>query len=434
MTRARKWLAGLVLALAALAVLVAVLISLTPSDEELAQRASSELEAALGVPVSVGALHWQLFPSPRVVIENTATRQPAPVEVKKLTAYLNTAALWQRRVKVDSAELEGVVLPQLSLRGLGQGRSTRPQAAGKFGFTVDEVPLSRIVFHDLAWISRHGNRTVYAGEADFDALWRPRTARMSRQGVTPATDLTLTRQGQEDRWDARINVGGGSANGQVQLQASDKAGMRVTGKLQPRDIDLVSMLAAFNHRSIIAGKASGETTLSASGATVGELARSLHTTSSFTTGRSTLLRFDLDKAIRSLGREHDGQTPLNAITGQLDTQNTAQGMVVDFSRIKTGSGAFSASGKARVANRRIDAEFAVDLVDGVVGVPLKITGPLEKIAVSVPASALAGAAVGTAVMPGIGTAIGARIGAALGQLFGSEPAAKPSTAPRKKLP
>ena len=47
-------------------------------------------------------------------------------------------------------------------------------------------------------------------------------------------------------------------------------------------------------------------------------------------GRSTLLRFDLDKAIRSLGQEHAGQTPLDSVTGQIDTQNTPQGMVVSL--------------------------------------------------------------------------------------------------------
>ena len=127
-----------------------------------------------------------------------------------------------------------------------------------------------------------------------------------------------------------------------------------------------------------------------------------------------------------MGKVHAGKSPLDSITGQLDTQNTPDGMVVDFSRIKATSGALSASGKARVVNSRIDAEFAVDLVDGLVGVPLKISGPLAQVQVqvSVPASAVAGAVIGTTVVPGIGTAIGARIGSAIGLIFGSKPAGK----------
>ncbi|MFZ2389435.1 MAG: glycine zipper domain-containing protein, partial [Polaromonas sp.] len=119
-------------------------------------------------------------------------------------------------------------------------------------------------------------------------------------------------------------------------------------------------------------------------------------------------------------------------SGQLDTQNTPEGMVTDFSQLKARSGALSASGRARVVNRHIEADLAVDLVDGVIGVPLKVSGPLEQVQVSVPAGAVAGAMAGTAVLPGIGTAIGARIGATLGKLFGGEPEGKKKLAPVEK--
>ena len=433
MTRARKWLMGAGIAAGVLALLAVVLLSLIPSDEELASRASAELEAALGVPVSVGALHWRLMPAPAVVIEDVATRQSQAIEIKKLTAYPDAAALWQRRLKVDLAVVQGAVLPQLSLHELG--RAPGAAAPGpQSQFKVDGLPLARLEFREVTWISRRGIRTVYEGKADFDAGWRPRAAQIRRPDAIPPADLALTRQGQADRWDVSNHIGGGTAHGEVQLQKNDKGGLRLTGKFQPRNIDVASALQAFKRRAIVAGKASGETTLSASGDNPGELARSLHTTTSFSMGRSTLLRFDLDKAIRSLGHEHAGQTPLDSITGQIDTQNTPQGMVVTYSRLKTSSGVLSATGKARVANRQIDAELAVDLVDGVVGVPLTISGPVDRVQVSVPASALAGAAVGTAVLPGVGTAIGARIGAAIGKLFGSEsaPAAKPRPPPGKK--
>jgi len=45
-----------------LVLLARAVISLVPSDEELAQRASTALEAALGVPVSIGRQHWELLP------------------------------------------------------------------------------------------------------------------------------------------------------------------------------------------------------------------------------------------------------------------------------------------------------------------------------------------------------------------------------------
>lgn len=422
-----KWL---LVSGAAVAVLVMgglALVSLLPSEEELARRAAVELEAALGVPVSVGSLHWRLRPSAVVELKNIATRQSPSIRINTLTAHLNMAALWQRRLKLDRVEVEGAVLPQLSLAAL-HGPAVGPAGPAPGRLQLDESPLDMLIFRDVTWVSRHGTPVVYDGEAVFDAGWRPRKVQLRRPGFQPATDLTLTRQGGQDRWDTRINAGGGTAHGELQLQTRANGQWQLTGKLQPRGIEAVSALAAFNRRSVIAGKVSGETTVSASGAGLAGLARALHTTTVFTMGRATLLRFDLEKAIRSAGRDHAGQTTLDSVTGQLDTQNTADGMVMNFSKVRAVSGAFSASGTARIANRQIEAELSVDLVEGLVGVPLRLSGPLAHVNVSVPPGAIAGAALGTAVLPGAGTAIGARIGAALGKIFSGPSAPSPSQA------
>lgn len=425
MRRARKWLIAAGLAVAVLALVAVGLLSLVPSDEELARRAATELEAALGVPVSVGSLHWRLRPSAVVELDEVATRQSQPIRINKLTAHLNVAALWQRRLKLDRVEVDGAVLPQLSLRAL-HAPVDAPAGARPGRLQVDEAPIVALVFRDVTWVSRHGTRVVYEGDAAFDAGWRPRKASLRRPGFQPPADLTLTRQGDQDRWDTRINVGGGTANGELQLQTRADGQLQLAGKLQPRGIEALSALAAFNRQSIIAGKVAGETTVSASGAGLAGLARSLHTTTAFTMGRATLQRFDIEKAIRSAGQEHAGKTALDSVTGRLDTQNTAAGMVVDFSQAKAVSGALSASGKARIANRQIEAELSVDLVEGLVGVPLRLSGPLAQVKVSVPPGAIAGAALGTAVLPGAGTAIGARIGTALGKIFGGPSAPSPS--------
>lgn len=421
MARRQTWMVaagGLVVLLGALWL---ALVWLIPADEDLAAHAAGELQGRLGVPVRLGALHWRLLPVPAIVLEDVATDQPQAITVKKLTAYPDLRALLQRRVVLDRVELDGVVVPQLSLRALDATSRGAPAEAGA-------TPLARFVFRDLTWLSRHGVPVVYDGEIDFDPGWRPRQAVLRRPGFTPATDLTLTRQGQENRWATRIHVGGGTAHGELQFQTRADGRLALDGQLRPSGVDVASAVAAFNRKPVIAGKATGNTVLSAQADTLVGLAQSLHTKTVFTMGASTLLRFDLDKAIRSLGQEHAGQTALDAVSGQLDTQNTPRGMVTQLTGIKAGSGALSASGQARLANRRIEAEFAVDLVDGIVGVPLLLSGPVDKVAVSVPKGAVAGALLGTAVLPGIGTAIGARVGATLGRMFDSGPDRQPGVA------
>ena len=404
------------------------LLLLLPSDEELAAKASAELEARLGVPVAVGALGWRLFPVPAVVVRDVATRQTPPITIKKLTVHPSLPALLDGRLQFDSADLDGAVLPQLSLRALDKG-------PGMAQANPDATVLERFVFRDVTWVSRRGMAVVFDGEVDFDPAWRPRQAHLRRPGVQPATDLRLTRQGQEDRWTTQLRVGGGTADGEVEIKTRDKGRLRLEGALKPQGVEVASAMAAFNRNSVISGQASGNTSLLADGDTVGELAQSLHTKTVFSMRGATLMRFDLDKAVRSLGKDYAGQTQLDTVTGQMDTQNTPQGMVVTYSGVKATSGALTASGQARIANRQIDAEFAVDLIDGVVGVPLKVSGPFENVKVSVPAGAIAGAAVGTAVLPGIGTAIGARIGATLGKIFSPEPDSKkgaPSVPPKTR--
>lgn len=424
MARRQTWMVaagGLVVLLGALWL---ALVWFIPADEDLAAHAAGELQGRLGVPVRLGALHWRLLPVPAIVLEDVATDQPQAITVKKLTAYPDLRALLQRRVVLDRVELDGVVVPQLSLRALDATSRGAPAATAEAG----APPLARFVFRDLTWLSRHGVPVVYDGEIDFDPGWRPRQAVLRRPGFTPATDLTLTRQGREDRWATRIHVGGGTAHGELQFQTRADGRLALDGQLLPSGVDVAGAVAAFNRKPVIAGKATGNTVLSAQADTLVGLAQSLHTKTVFTMGASTLLRFDLDKAIRSLGQEHAGQTALDAVSGQLDTQNTPRGMVTQLTGIKASSGGLSASGQARLANRRIEAEFAVDLVDGIVGVPLLLSGPVDKVAVSVPRGAVAGALLGTAVLPGIGTAIGARVGATLGRMFDSGPDRQPGAA------
>ena len=221
-------------------------------------------------------------------------------------------------------------------------------------------------------------------------------------------------------------------NGDLQLKTAPNGQLRLDGKLKLQAVEVASALAAFNRRPVLAGKATGNTILSANGANFVDLVQSLRTQTTFAMAPATLLRFDMGKSVRSAGEDHTGQTALDSISGAMNTQNTPQGMVVNFKDIKARSGALSASGDATLANRCIQAEFAVDLVDGIVGVPLIITGPTDRVVVSVPAGAVAGAVVGTAVLPVVGTAIGARVGAAIGKLFGASPALPASSARRAR--
>lgn len=430
--------AGALLAIgAAGAALVAVLV---PSNAALAQRATTELTQAVGAPVQVGSLHWQLLPRPAVVLTDVVAgpadaapdAKPAiTVQRILLVPDVSWATLQSRRLRLLRAEVDGAAVQQRALGALGAASGAQPTGSAAADPTA--TPLDQLVWRQVTWVSRHGVPVVLAGNATFDPGWRPRTASVQLPDAKVLADLTLTRQGSDDRWALQSRLGGGTASGEVLLQTSATA-WTVGGTLALQGIGVADALQAINRRSVVSGLASGSTVLSARSSFAegpGQLAKSLRTDTRFTMGKSLLLRFDLDKAIRTAGSDTQGQTPLDSITGTVSTQNTEGGMVIDFSDVKAASGALTATGRARLANRQIEAEVAVDLVDGLVGVPLRITGPVNAVKVSVPPAALAGAAVGTAVLPGVGTALGARLGAALGKLFGRDAPAAGKPVPGK---
>lgn len=417
MTRAARWtLRTLLGSIALIGALAAAFVVLVPSNEELGARLAAQAETALGVKVTLGAVAWQLFP-PAVVIENVATVQPQPISFRRLIAQPLPRELLHGRLRFDHVLLEDAVLPQLSLRALRVKPAVR-------GAEAERPLVEELRFTNLTWITRYGVPLEFDGNVLFDAAWRPREAEIVRPGVKPLTQLKLVRESGMDRWTVGLALGGGTANGQISLAPGKGELLALSGVLEPRNVEVESALAAFKRHSALQGRASGRTVLSAGGEGVAELARSLHTRTQFSVAGATLRHVDVDKAIRSFGKDRAGQTALQSLSGQMDTQNTPEGMVVRYSAIQARGETFSAHGGGTIANRQIDGQLTVDLIGGLVGVPLKVSGALSAPQVTVPGSAMAGAAagatVGTAVLPGVGTVIGAGVGAAIGKLFGGE--------------
>ena len=428
MKRGQKWAVGLGIAAAVLGAAWLAVAWWLPTDEELAARLTAEAEERLGVKVTISSAHWALLPKPVVVVNDFRTQQAQPVVIRQLSAHPNARVLLHRKLVFERIDIDDAVFPRNSVRAFNAKPGASEPDAG------DRVPLEHFEFRNLTWIYYSGIAVAYDGEIDFDPHWRPRRAELRRPGINPAFTLTLTREGDADRWQTRIHVGGGTAHGNVVLQTAANGAMHLSGQLAPHDIEVASALSSFNSRSPVGGKGSDQTVLSADGKSVDELARSLHTRTTFSVNAATVLRFDLDKAISTRGKEHDGQTALQELTGQMDTQNTDEGMRVTYTGIKARAGKYTATGKATVYHRQIEASGNLDLVEGAIGVPFIVSGAVEKPKASVPPGFFAGAAIGTAVLPGIGTVIGARIGGALGRPFKSgaqQPVAPAPVAPKK---
>jgi hypothetical protein len=429
MKRGQKWAVGLGIAAAVLGAAWLAVVWWLPTDEELASWLTAEAEEQLGVNVTIGSAHWALLPKPVVVVNDFRTQQAQPVVIRQLSAHPNARVLLHRQLVFDRIDIDDAVFPRNSVRAFHAKPGARELDAG------DGVTLAHFEFRNLTWISYSGIAVAYDGKIEFDAHWRPRHAELRLPGINPAFMLTLAREADADRWQTRIHVGGGTAHGEVVLKTAANGAMYLSGHLAPHDIDVASALSSFNRRTPVGGRGSGQTVLSADGKSVAELARSLHTRTTFSVNPASILRFDIDKAISTRGKEIDGQTALQELTGQLDTQNTDKGMRATYTGVKARAGKYTATGEATVYHRQIAASGRLYLVEGTTGVPFTMSGPVNQPKVSVPPAIFAGAAIGTAVLPGIGTNIGARIGRAVGRVFKGD-AQKPVTpapvGPKKK--
>ena len=437
MTRKRRWIAGLAAVLAVLlAGLWALLHAWLPSDDQLAAQIGTRFEQTFGIGLAVGAAHWSLRPVPVIVLSQLATAQPRPITVRRIVLHPQLAALWRRELALDSVEVEGAVLPRASVRAFrGRMQWEDLRTAGEAsGWRVAERPLQRLRLRDLMWIDRRDIALAYDGDIDFDAGWRPRRAEIRRADTSPPARLRLEREGDTDRWQTRIDAGGGGWSGVSTLEPQANGRLRLAAQLEAKNVDIESLMRAFGRATPVAGKMAGQTEVRAEGGDMAEWMRSLHTHTRFTVQPAELKRFDLAGAVRSAGTTRGGRTALDQLSGTLDTQLTDAGVVLQYSDLKARSGLLTASGRVRLFNRKLQGEAAVDLVDGVVGLPLQIAGTVEEPELSMTGGALAGAAIGSAVLPGVGTALGARLGQQVERLFDGDARQPASPARRQARP
>ena len=401
-------------------VLLVAVWSWLPSQEEVASRVARQFHDRTGVQIDLSHVRWSLWPQPTLVVENAVTRQTSPMVLRSLRLQASWSSVLRRAPQLKDIQLDGAVVPQVSLRELRASQDGEENAKPAVDWLPGDVKLR---FRELTWIDRRGIELDYEGNIDVGADGLPTQARIVRSGSSPPTQLRLEREGQAWRWRVLADVPGGTWNGTAQLARTANDRLKLTAELEPRNVDVEALLGLFRRHRVVAGRANGKTTLSAEAATPSGLVASLRTSTQFVMKPARLTRFDLAKAVRSGGTTERGQTALDELSGTVETQNTSNGTQFRYNNLSARSGVLSATGNVRVFRRKLDGELAIDLVDGIVGIPLKISGTMEEPQLSMTTGAAAGAALGTAVLPGVGTALGARLGQQVERLLGDDPKA-----------
>lgn len=344
-----------------------------PGDEALRRQLEARAQVALGAPVHIGRAHWQLLPVLSVVARDVRTTQGEPIVIGRLAVYPQLLPLLRKVLVVDRLELDDAHVPRGALRAF-RGRINTTH----LGLALAPRPVAHVAFRNLTWVSYSGIATVFDGEVDFDAQWRPRLASLRRPGAVSPFSLTLARDGTADRWQVRTVVAGGTAHGQLVLTVLPELGLALSGELAPSGIDVPLAMRTFNRHSPVGGKASARTVVRARGHTPLDLVRSLHTTSDITVAQAVVLKLDVDKAVRSLGSDRAGQTRLDSLTARLDTQNTDEGTRFSYTRVQARAGSYSATAEAELYRGQLTASGRLSLAGGWLGLPFVASGPVAR--------------------------------------------------------
>ena len=425
MTRwVRPFLLGLVVVMVLVSLALLALHFWITSDD-FKNRLQQKASAALAVPVSFDRLVVDPWPVPAVAVLQVRVATAAALSAGRIELRPVWSELLSGRMVLATLLLRDAELPQAGIDELAEARAKqepagKPQsgAAAANGLNLPR----RVVLDKVRWLRLGGEALTVSADAVFSRT-DGMLERMTLSLIDGVFKVNLALHRRADApltWDAAASVAGGTIKGPVEFSAPTGAADKLIlkGQLTTRGIDL---------RLLGGGRLSGlldaTSSFSAKSASLGGLAESLQTQSSFNVRNAVVHGIDLAQAVRSVGLSRGGQTQLDTLAGQVSTR----GAHVALNNMVASSGALTASGNATIAaSRALAGRVVVKLGSGVVGevagVPLVLSGTLDKPELTLTRGAMLGAAVGTMVMPGVGTGAGAnlgdRIGGKLKGLFG----------------
>ena len=194
---------------------------------------------------------------------------------------------------------------------------------------------------------------------------------------------------------------------------------RLAGDIKIDGIDIMPVTQALKVKAALAGRLDASGPFSAQATKPAGLADAFNADIGFEVRDGVLHGFDLASAAQNLlkGGASGGSTRFDQLTGKVKVQ----GRAYKLQNVKVASGALQAEGNvdisaAKQLSGRVDT--ALKGSAGLAGVPLAVSGTLDKPVLTPTAGSLAGAAIGSVLLPGVGTAVGSSVGDKIGKLFG----------------
>jgi hypothetical protein len=415
MTRALKWLIGIVVVMGLALVAAAIGLQSWLNTPDFRARASSEASAAAGVKVELGGLSVALWPLPGIAVEGVKVKSQPPLTVERIEARPAWLALLRGRPELATLVVRGAVIPQEALASIAASyRKAHPEKPGQAKKSDASVALPRrMVLDKVTWVEAKGDRHVIDAEAKLDDDGLPDFFEASvAEGRWRGIELKLRRE-DDDRWKLLGKVGGGTLQGAFNRVKSAKGIPMLEGRIDTTDVEVGTFTAPSR---TLTGRLEAHTTVRSDLRDPGAIADVLQSQTKFTVHDAVIHGIDLAQAVKTVGMNRGGETKLDTLAGQL----TTRGRAAELSNMVASSGTLSANGTvAMAADKRLSGHVTVSLAGqaagGALGVPLAVGGTMDSPSVTLSRGALAGAAIGTVLAPGLGTGAGANVGDRIGQ-------------------
>ncbi|MES3001715.1 MAG: AsmA family protein [Pseudomonadota bacterium] len=421
MNRIVKWL--LIAVGVVVLVLACVVFALQRwvGSDDFRERVAQQISEAAGVPVKLGGISVSVWPLPAVALEQVQVQSKPALTLERVEARPVWAGLLRGRLEISTLIVRNAVVPELAVTAIAAAfqkkRGAAPKPADGKG-SMAFIPKRTLLDH-VTWVQAKGGRQTVNAEAQLDDDGLPASVRAEVvEGKFTGAKGTMDREG--DQWALKVDIAGGTIAGKVGLKPGAKGGSMLKGQLDTANVEISQLTAP---SKTLTGRLEARTTLSAEFRDAGAIADALQTQTKFTVRNAVVHGIDLAQAVKTVGMNRGGETHLDTLAGNVNTQ----GRTVHVTNLVATSGALSANGNVTMTpERNLSGRVTVDLtsaaVGGALGVPLVVGGTLDSPSVTLSRSALVGAAIGTVLAPGVGTGAGATLGDKLGSglkgLFG----------------
>ncbi|HLD09485.1 MAG TPA: AsmA-like C-terminal region-containing protein, partial [Methylophilaceae bacterium] len=230
-------------------------------------------------------------------------------------------------------------------------------------------------------------------------------------------DMVLT-EGKLDIHKIDADLYGGKLSGDAKLTWGKV--YKVTGKLNVDNLAVREPASIMSKSTRVSGQLFGNGNFNATSKEAGQLADGLHADIKFKVVDGVLYGFDLAKApamLLSRG-QMGGETKFDEFSGLLGVA----GKQYQFHNLKIHSGLMAAKGAVKISpDKTLDGVVEVEVKNSMnlTGIPLQVSGTLDKPMVFPTKAAIAGAVAGTAILgPGVGTSMGIKAGSTVDKIKG----------------